>query len=90
MDIYRLADDTRFTEQIGSTLETSERYLVCEDRMKLELGLVRLTELANADQLLFWGRVETTTKPYYIALSLDLKGHFEFPHKRFFWRSALP
>mgnify|MGYP000915980320 FL=1 len=54
--------------------------------MKLELGLVRLTELANPDQLLFWGRVDTTTKPYYIAMSLDLKGHFEFPHKGFYWR----
>lgn len=26
MDIYRLADDVKFSEQIGSTLETSERY----------------------------------------------------------------
>lgn len=27
MDIYRLAEDVRFSEQVGSTLETSERYL---------------------------------------------------------------
>jgi len=28
MDIYRLADDVKFTEQIGSTFETSERYQI--------------------------------------------------------------
>lgn len=52
----------------------------------MELGLVRLTELANTDQLLFWGRVETLTKPYYIAMSVDYEGYYEFPHKKFYWR----
>jgi len=42
--------------------------------------------MANADQLLFWGKVTTTSSPYYIALAIDFKGHYGFPHKKFFYR----
>ena len=54
--------------------------------MKLELGLIKLSELANADQLLFWGKVTTTASPYYIAVAIDFKGHYAFPHKKFYYR----
>lgn len=49
------------------------------------MGLLKLTDLANADQLLFWGKVFTNQNPYYIATAVDFKGHYAFPHKRFFY-----
>ena len=54
-------------------------------RLRLELGLLRLSELANADQLLFWGKISTTSSPYYIAVGVDFKGHYSFPHKKFYY-----
>ena len=52
----------------------------------MELGLIRLSELANADQLLFWGKIITTSSPYYIAVAIDFKGNYAFPHKKFYFR----
>jgi radial spoke head protein 9 len=49
------------------------------------MGLLRLIQLANADQLLFWGKIFTTSTPYYIALAIDFKGHYAFPHKTFYY-----
>lgn len=57
--------------------------------LKLELGLIRLSELANADQLLYWGKITTTGSPYYIAVAIDFKGQYSFPHKKFYYRSLL-
>ena len=56
--------------------------------MKLEMGLLRLTELANADQLLFWGKITTIGNPYYIAVGIDFKDHYAFPHKKFYYATA--
>lgn len=58
-------------------------------RLKLELGLIKLSEEANADQLLFWGKIVTTSSPYYIAMAIDFKGHYGFPHKKFYYRFVL-
>ena len=49
------------------------------------MGLLRLIQIANADQLLFWGKIFTTSTPYYIAVSVDFKGHYAFPHKSFYY-----
>ena len=49
------------------------------------MGLLRLIQLANADQLLFWGKIFTTSTPYYIAVGVDFKGHYAFPHKTFYY-----
>jgi len=54
-------------------------------RIKLEMGLLRLIPDANADQLLFWGKIFTTSQPYYIAVAIDFKGHYAFPKKTFFY-----
>ena len=35
---------------------------------------------------LFWGKITTTSTPYYIALAIDFKGQYGFPHKKFFYR----
>lgn len=53
--------------------------------MKLELALLRLTELADADQLLFWGKIVTMSVPYYVAMAVDFAGKFAFPHKKFYY-----
>jgi len=36
--------------------------------------------------VLFWGKVEGTSKDYYVAAGLNFRGKFEFPTKKFFWR----
>lgn len=60
MDIYRVCEDLKFVNQIGKTLNLQER-------MKLELALMKLTEATNFDQILFWGKIEGIKKDYYIA-----------------------
>lgn len=80
MDIYRLTSDLKFVNQIGATLNLDER-------MKLELALLKITETQKFDQVLFWGKVEGVVKDYYIAVALNLRGKFEFPEKKFFWAS---
>lgn len=52
------------------------------------MGLLKLTDLANSDQLLFWGKILTTTQPYYIALGIDFKDQYSFPHKKFYYSST--
>jgi radial spoke head protein 9 len=42
MDIYRVCEDLKFVNQIGKTLNLQER-------MKLELALMKLTEATNFD-----------------------------------------
>lgn len=49
------------------------------------MGLVRLTSIADADQLLFWGKIFTNNEPYYIAMGVDFKGYYAFPHKKFYY-----
>lgn len=72
-------------EEIGHTLDAPERYILLDFRMSLEMGLLKLTDLANSDQLLFWGKVLTTGNPYYIAVGIDFKDQYSFPHKKFFY-----
>lgn len=80
MDIYRISSDLKFVNQIGATLNL-------EERMKLELSLLKLNETQNFEQILFWGKIEGIEKDYYIALGLNFKGQYEFPLKKFFWSS---
>jgi len=49
MDIYRISSDLKFVNQIGVTLNV-------EERMKLELSLLKITETEKFDQVLFWGK----------------------------------
>jgi len=58
-----------------------------EERMKLELSLLKISETEKFDQVLFWGKIEGTAKDYYIAVGLKFRKQFEFPHKKFYWAS---
>lgn len=80
MDVYRIASDLKFPNQIGASLNL-------EERMKLEIALLKLNETQKFEQILFWGRIEGVEKDYYIALGLNFKGQYEFPTKKFFWSS---
>ncbi len=48
MDIYRLSSDLKFVNQIGATLNV-------EERMKLEISLLKLNETQQFEQILLWG-----------------------------------
>jgi len=80
MDIYRLTSDLKFVNQIGATLNI-------EERMKLEIALLKLNETQQYEQMLFWGKIEGTERDYYIALGLNFRGNYEFPFKKYFWSS---
>jgi radial spoke head protein 9 len=54
---------------------------VFNERTRLELALLKLTQHYQFDQLQFWGRIEGIDKDYYVALGLRFKGEFEFPKK---------
>ncbi|CAD8082384.1 unnamed protein product [Paramecium primaurelia] len=82
MEIYRIPEDLRFVNQIGQTLSA-------EEKIKLEIALIKLSQTQTFDQLLFWGRIEGTVANYYIAIGLNFKNNFEFPHKTFFYTANL-
>jgi len=49
---------------------------------------LKLSESESFDNILFWGKVEGSTKDYYLAVGLNFRGYYEFPNKRFFWSSS--
>jgi len=55
--------------------------------MQLKLSLMKLQEVGDFDEVLFWGKIKGITKDYYIALGLKYKGYYEFPNKKFYWSS---
>ncbi|CAD8126831.1 unnamed protein product [Paramecium sonneborni] len=73
-------NDLKFIQQIGQTLNL-------EERMRLQLAILKIQEHYVFDEVLFWGRVEGIEKDYYIALGIQYRGQYEFPLKKFFWSS---
>mmetsp|Transcript_111170 Transcript_111170/g.166523 ORF Transcript_111170/g.166523 Transcript_111170/m.166523 type:complete len:102 (+) Transcript_111170:52-357(+) len=80
MDIYELDSHLKFVNQIGVTLNI-------EEKLKLKLALLKLSESEKCDEMKFWGKIEGTAKDYYICCTLVFKGKFEFPTKKFFYAS---
>lgn len=56
-----------------------------DEKMNLKLALLKIHEAEDFEEVLFWGKIKGNTRDYYIAQSLNYLGHYEFPHKRFFW-----
>ncbi|KAL4462089.1 hypothetical protein ABPG74_000934 [Tetrahymena malaccensis] len=81
MDIYRLSSDLKYVNQIGVTLNVDEK-------LKLELSLLQITETEKFDNILFWGKINGVKFDYYIAVGLHFKGKFEFPTKKFYWAKS--
>lgn len=53
--------------------------------MQLDMGLCQLRATVEADEILFWGKVNGTNADYYIAVAVTFKSMYEFPCKTFYW-----
>lgn len=53
MQTYNISTELKFVNQIGQTLST-------EERLNLEMALIKLSETEKADEILFWGKIEGT------------------------------
>lgn len=51
MNIKNLEFELKYLNQVGATLDMDER-------IKLELALLNLTNIHPVDQTLFWGKIE--------------------------------
>jgi radial spoke head protein 9 len=51
MNIKNLEFELKYLNQVGASLDIDER-------IKLELALLNLTNIHPADQTLFWGKIE--------------------------------
>ena len=74
MKTQNISSELKFANQIGMSLGT-------EERLNLELSLMKLTEFEKVDEILFWGKIEGTEKNYYIAVSRVYKNQNGFPLK---------
>ncbi len=66
MKVDNISDELVFVNQIGQTLSTDER-------MKLEIALLKLQDKEPADEIRFWGKLEGINKNYYVAVSHHLR-----------------
>lgn len=78
MELSKFQQELKFVNQLGQTLNI-------EERMRLELALLKITENYKFDNIYFWGRIEGVERDYYIALGIQYKGQYNFPKKQFFW-----
>ena len=55
--------------------------------MQLEMALQNLNVegAKSVDEVVFWGKVTGIKNDYYIAMGITYQGHFEFPHKKFYY-----
>ena len=78
MEISRIGEDIKFLNQLGFTIPL-------EERMKLNFALLKIYENEGVESVYFWGKIEGIKSDYFIAVTYQKKGVFEFPTKRFFW-----
>jgi radial spoke head protein 9 len=78
MLLSSISDDLSLLWPSGVTLNL-------EEKMNLQLSLLKIHEHEDFEEVLFWGKIRGIMKDYYIAISINYKSHHEFPHKRFFW-----
>ena len=77
MQLSRLSTDLPLLWQSGVTLSL-------EEKMNIELCLLKIHEHEDFEEVLFWGKIRGIMKDYYIAQAINFKTHSEFPIKRFF------
>lgn len=53
--------------------------------MQLEMGLSQLRCQVQADEVMFWGKINGVNADYYIAVAVTFKNMYEFPNKTFYW-----
>lgn len=49
------------------------------------MGLCKLRASVQADEVLFWGKINGINADYYIALAVTYKDKYEFPEKQFYY-----
>ena len=69
--------------KIGQTLSSDER-------ISLEVAVLKLSQEYDFQFFRFWGRVEGIVRNYYVVSAVDLKNTQSFPCKRYFWRYRSP
>lgn len=79
MRIANIANELKFANRIGQTLATDER-------IALEVSVLKLAQEYCFEAFNFWGRVEGVLKNYYIIEGVNLKGASNFVAKKYFWR----
>jgi len=53
--------------------------------MQLDMSLNTLQSRINAEELMFWGKINGIKNDYYIAVAVTYSNNYEFPHKTFYW-----
>ncbi len=61
MELSRFQSDLKFANTIGSTLNI-------EEKMRLELSMMKLNESEQFCSISFWGKIEGVSNDYYIIL----------------------
>lgn len=79
MNIFNIASELIFPNRIGQTLST-------EERIGLNVSVLKLSQEYRFEVFNFWGRVEGVSKNYYIVQGVNFKGATSFPLKKYFWR----
>ncbi len=79
MDIAKISTELKFVNRIGQTLSA-------EEIISLQSSVLKLSHEYKYEQYHFWGRVEGTSKNYYIVEGLTYRGATNFPDKKYFWR----
>ena len=79
MDIFNINSELKFVNRIGQTLSA-------EERISLDLSVLKLSEEYHYESFNFWGRIEGMSKNYYILQGVNFKGATNFPLKKYFWR----
>jgi radial spoke head protein 9 len=79
MNISNLASELKFVNKIGQTLSSDER-------IQLELAVLRLSQEYHFEAFNFWGRIEGIHKNYYMVEGVSFKGVTSFPQRHYFWR----
>jgi len=79
MNIFNINSELKFANRIGQTLSA-------EERISLDLSVLRLSEEYHYEAFNFWGRIEGMSKNYYILQGVNFKGAADSPAKKYFWR----
>jgi hypothetical protein len=79
MNIFNIGNELKFANRIGQTLST-------EERISLEVSVLKLSQEYHFEVFNFWGRIEGVSKNYYIVQAVSFKGATSFPIKKYFWR----
>lgn len=79
MNIFNINTELKFVNRIGQTLSN-------EERISLEVSVLKLSQEYHYETFNFWGRIEGVSKNYYIVQGVIFKGVTNFPVKKYFWR----